>query len=183
MTDPRMRAASCVMHWQRRIQEFALYIKVMEVSQMHGIQVCCMRGKISYFLDGDDLLPHSAVEKLVSSCEKRIIRACNWTTLRVFRRNAKRYRKNGTVEKVAMEEAMRRMFLFQGIGHSACGKLYRRELWNKLKFPYGRLYEDYATIYRVTSKSKTVSIIEEPVYYYRMRDGSIMHSGIQRKNL
>ncbi len=33
------------------------YIKVMEVSQMHGIQVCCMRGKISYFLDGDDLLP------------------------------------------------------------------------------------------------------------------------------
>ena len=32
-------------HWQRRIQEFALYIKVMEVSQMHGIQVCCRRGE------------------------------------------------------------------------------------------------------------------------------------------
>ena len=25
--------------------EFALYIKVMEVSQMHGIQVCCRRGE------------------------------------------------------------------------------------------------------------------------------------------
>ena len=28
------------------------------------------RGKYLTFLDGDDLLPHSAVEKLVSSCEK-----------------------------------------------------------------------------------------------------------------
>lgn len=141
------------------------------------------RGKYLTFLDGDDLLPHSAVEKLVSSCEKNHSELAIGQLFEFSGETPRDTEKNGTVEKVAMEEAMRRMFLFQGIGHSACGKLYRRELWNKLKFPYGRLYEDYATIYRVTSKSKTVSIIGEPVYYYRMRDGSIMHSGIQRKNL
>lgn len=82
-----------------------------------------------------------------------------------------------------MKEAMRRMLLHQKIGHEAWGKLYRRSLWQTMKFPVGLLYEDYAAIYHVIAQCRNVAIAPIPLYYYRVRSGSIMHSGIQQKNL
>ena len=76
------------------------------------------------------------------------------------------------------------MLLWKGeIGHTACAKLFRRELWAELRFPKGMLYEDYAVIYKVMQGCGTVVADYEPLYYYRMRGGSIMHEPIQEKNL
>jgi len=54
---------------------------------------------------------------------------------------------------------------------SAWGKIYKRNLFNQIEFPVGKLYEDISTIYRVILKSnKVASQIQELVL------GSLSHS-------
>ncbi len=59
---------------------------------------------------------------------------------------------------------------------SACGRLYRRELWKDIRFPKDKLYEDLAVIYRVFAKSNKVVYLKKRMYYYFQRPGSIIRS-------
>ena len=63
---------------------------------------------------------------------------------------------------------------------SACNKLYRRRIWTEsgVVYPVGRNYEDLSTIPKlVLEASKLVYLDSEPLYYYTIRQGSIMRSG------
>jgi hypothetical protein len=60
---------------------------------------------------------------------------------------------------------------------SAWGKCYRRSFWEEHQFQFakGRLAEDMQMIDYVVLAAKTVDMVE-PFYYYREREGSIVHS-------
>jgi len=55
------------------------------------------------------------------------------------------------------------------------GKLYKREVFSNLRYPEGILYEDYAVFYELLNNKK-IKILDEHLYYYRIRNGSIMRS-------
>ena len=65
----------------------------------------------------------------------------------------------------------------------ACGKLYRKDIWKHERFPKGKLYEDYATIYKITCGCSRVTVLKENLYWYRTRVGSIMKSKLTVKNM
>ena len=142
------------------------------------------KGEYIVFLDSDDLLDATAVEKLEALCAQAKADVVIAQT-EPFAEKIRFYKEteHAKAEVVSAAEALRRMFLHQKIGHEAWGKIYRRELWTAMEFPKGLLYEDYATIYRVVAQCRIVGILSEPLYYYRVRNGSIMHSGIREKNL
>lgn len=56
---------------------------------------------------------------------------------------------------------------------SAWGKLYRKELFFKIRFPEGMVYEDIATIHKVLFNAKKIIIIPDYLYYYVYRINSI----------
>lgn len=62
------------------------------------------------------------------------------------------------------------------INNSACNKLYRKSLFDHLKFPDGKLYEDLATIPAIIYEADHVVKVNAPLYYYRQRSGSIRHT-------
>lgn len=66
---------------------------------------------------------------------------------------------------------------------SACVKLYRKEIFNNLRFPKGRLYEDYYIKYDILTRANKVVIVDQVLYYYFHRDGSIMHSNVTMKSI
>lgn len=53
-------------------------------------------------------------------------------------------------------------------------KLYHRSLYETIRFPKGKLYEDGYTIYRTIYIAQKVVTTSRPLYYYRQRRGSIM---------
>jgi glycosyltransferase involved in cell wall biosynthesis len=55
----------------------------------------------------------------------------------------------------------------------AWDKLYRRELFDDVRFPVGRGWEDQATTYRVFDKARRVFAVKKPLYCYRRREGSL----------
>ena len=73
-------------------------------------------------------------------------------------------------------------FLFNGyLTPCACGKLYKRELWNNVQFPEGRLFEDQLTTYKVIDLAEKVVFNPLPKYFYLKREGSIGHSKFNEK--
>jgi len=59
----------------------------------------------------------------------------------------------------------------------AWGSLYHKSVFNNLRFPFGKLYEDIPVIPRAVLLSKQVSFIQTKGYYYFSNPESIMRSG------
>lgn len=61
-------------------------------------------------------------------------------------------------------------------------KLYKRELFDHICFPNGRLYEDAATIYQVFWECQSeIVFLNKRLYFYRQREDSIVHEKISIK--
>ena len=59
--------------------------------------------------------------------------------------------------------------------HSACNKLYRRQIFETLRFPVGRLNEDSFVAPAVLEQVKTAVYVPQQYYHYRQHGTSIMN--------
>lgn len=72
-----------------------------------------------------------------------------------------------------------------GMQYIVCGKLYLKDLFitNDVRFPVGKIHEDTFITYKVLYSAEKICYIDEPLYLYRVRKGSIMNSGFSKKSL
>lgn len=59
-------------------------------------------------------------------------------------------------------------------------KLYRKSLFNDIRFPEGRVYEDIFTTHKLIYKADSIYRISKTLYYHRFRRGSISTSRSSR---
>lgn len=79
------------------------------------------------------------------------------------------------------EEAVKESMYQKGVVATMCGKLFRRSLFVDVRFREGELYEDLDVFYQVAMKCLIFIESDCPVYGYRQRRGSILHTfGINR---
>lgn len=81
------------------------------------------------------------------------------------------------------EEALEELLYQRKIVPSAWCKLYRRELFEGIRYPKGMYYEDFAIIYKLLSKCKKVVMGECQKYYYLQRQDSIMNEEFNVKKM
>lgn len=60
-------------------------------------------------------------------------------------------------------------------------KLYKKDIFQNIKYPNGYLYDDEFTAHRVLDKAKKISYVHVPLYYYVLRKGSSTHSNMTVK--
>ena len=78
------------------------------------------------------------------------------------------------------EEVMRE--LLRGLPHPIWGKMYRRQVWDEVRFPAGRVYEDMVTLICVLTFCRRCVSIGDDLYTYRSyRPGGITRD-LSRKN-
>lgn len=65
----------------------------------------------------------------------------------------------------------------------AWNKLYRREVFRTLRYPVGRINEDVFVFAELFDTIKKVACVEQPLYFYRRRTGSIMQSKCTLRSL
>lgn len=58
----------------------------------------------------------------------------------------------------------------------AWGKLYRKELFNTLRYPNGLIHEDEFTTYKILFSQKKVAVTTAPLYYYFLNQSGIVRS-------
>lgn len=124
------------------------------------------------FLDSDDRLLPSALERLVSAAMRS---GCDIVIGGIVRRYA-----GGGEEKIEIissEDAIENtLYQTHGLEPSACGKLYRRKLFDRQRFAKGVWYEDLDFFYRAYLQVGRVAVTGAPVYYYRCNPDGFLGS-------
>ena len=62
-------------------------------------------------------------------------------------------------------------------------KLYKKELWQNIRFPNYMKYEDEAVLPYIYNEAKKIACVQAPLYYYVYVDGSIMNSQLSDNDL
>ena len=83
--------------------------------------------------------------------------------------------KNATFDTYIKEDFLEKMLYQEEIDNSAWGKLYNRDLFEGVRYPKGKLYEDLATTYKLLHKTDRVAVSHSDDYYYVQQENSIMH--------
>ena len=73
-----------------------------------------------------------------------------------------------TIMKLSMR------FCRKKIDNSAWDKLYLRSLFDDLRYPVGRVFEDVALTYKVMAQAKRIGYLHQPLYHYVKRKTSII---------
>lgn len=126
------------------------------------------------FVDSDDFIEKDMYEMLYQDLKvnRADIVGCDY-----YIYNTLKYSKSDNITKgkkiMTTEEALIKMNQLRGFGVSACNKLYRKEIFKEIRFPVGKISEDWFIMYKILDKAK--KIVYNPVakYYYRQRTGSI----------
>lgn len=65
---------------------------------------------------------------------------------------------------------------------SAWGKIYKRVLFDDIKYPFGCLHEDIPVIFKIAQKCEKIGFIDTPYHHYRQQLGSISRSMYTKRN-
>lgn len=141
-----------------------------------GIDI--MTGDVVAFLDSDDAYHKEYIHTLLEAMNRYeadivICKYSNYRTTDIMR-DSKPFSLQPNVKQGLYDKRQTLCFLADGsINHSVWNKIYKRNIWNDLRFPDGHVYEDLDTIYRAFDVCQSVCIICQSLYYHRVRPGSI----------
>lgn len=149
------------------------------LSDARNVGMAAARGQYYLFVDSDDLLHRKTVEVLMREMQQNPadIIVCDKAEIRDEddMRNFHAY----AVEKAdgrVMTGEEKFSCLVRGLQDQltmAQYKLFRRELWEEIRFPVGKIHEDEFTAYRILHRADRVVYLSLPLYGYRIRPQSI----------
>ena len=153
-----------------RIQLIHQSNKGLSAARNKGLDLAT--GAFIAFLDSDDVYDIAFVEKMMNVLLRTgsDLSVCNYRT--VGEKKDQLLIKPGTYSRISALRA-----LIDGkLNWSMWNKIYRRELWDGVRFPEGHVYEDVDTAYKLLDNCKYVVVLDETLYFHRDRPGSITNS-------
>ena len=86
-------------------------------------------------------------------------------------------------EILSREECLRRILYQEGMEVTTPTKLYKRALFEGVRYPVGKLYEDIPVAYEVTKRAHKAAHIANRDYYYFQRGSSIQNMAFNPRKL
>lgn len=168
--DPRIRMIRCELNGGQA------------AARNKGLDIA--NGMYLAFADSDDYVSDTFFEKLYKQClrDKSDVCACGFleTDEVTGRQKAEilRAEKTPLNEKEWWDLYRHKHTVFM---NCVCNKLYRAECFKDQRFVQGIIYED-TNLQHYLLQGKTISVIDEPLYYYRRRLGSTTTSSYSEKS-
>jgi glycosyltransferase involved in cell wall biosynthesis len=133
------------------------------------------------FVDGDDSIDQNMYEVLYNLCidQNADISTCLIKSDNINLKND--FLVESNVKVLDSKNAIHGLYEGTLSGFSACNKLYKKEIFENILFPIGRVYEDAAVMYRLFDHAKKIAFINFPLYNYIQRELSITRSGFSEK--
>lgn len=124
------------------------------------------------FVDSDDWIEPFFFEALVKKAKETNadVVECGW--FNEYPNKTVEKKKNDVI--LSGKEAVRALLHGQMLTF-LWNKLWRRQLFDQIRFPEGRIYEDTAVVYKIMALVDCVATIDTSAYHYSFRENSICH--------
>ena len=130
-------------------------------------------GKYISFVDADDYIEKDYREKLYNCITKYKVKISIGGLKTIYENGQKTDYSTKKIYKINKKDAFKKMLYVDEIGVSAWSKLYLKELFDNVKYPEGRIFEDTATTYRLIDQCEDIGVCDYPIYNYCIRSKSI----------
>lgn len=138
----------------------------------YGLNIA--KGELIGFVDSDDYITEDMFESLYKTIVKNNADISIVSFYEMYNGKLIGMRNSGKLEVFSKIEAMKELLIDTKIQSYAWNKLFRKKLFDDLKFPTGKNFEDIATTLLLFEKCEKIALLEEPKYYYLRRDDSII---------
>jgi glycosyltransferase involved in cell wall biosynthesis len=133
-------------------------------------------GKYISFIDSDDFIEPDMLEQCVSAMHAADADMVIFDYYQYYQATGKKEVITNRFEEGTVYSLSDTPELLTGIANAAWNKLYRRSLFtdNNIIYPWGCLYEDLGTTYRLLARAEKVVFVNAPLYdYLKDRPGNI----------
>ena len=139
----------------------------ISVARNNGIEIAT--GKYIGFVDSDDYIKYDMFEKLYKKIDKTKsdIVVCDYEEYYMSNNS---YKYVSVVENIIKNNLYDDTSIINNIDYAPWNKLYKRELFDNIRFPENVKYEDLSTILKTFLIAKKISTVKESLYIYRIND-------------
>ena len=146
------------------------------LSDARNVALDIISGDYVFFVDSDDYLEIDAINLLCTNalkCDADIV-VGNYNFVYEFSNVYKKAFAINEIIELNRDEALKSLLYQKKMETSAWGKLYRKCLFDDIRFPKGKLFEDICTTYKTFLHSEKIVLLPNVVYNYLIRKNSIM---------
>ena len=144
-------------------------------------------GQYVGFVDSDDYIDPRMYEILLRQLEEdqSDIAICDYIRVDESHTMLENKAKTSVSSKCYLREQFIDELLKYWGGHFvvAWNKLYKKEIFRNLEFPFGKQHEDEFVFHRIIGKCTKITYVNEQLYYYVQRKGSITDRGVSVKSM
>lgn len=130
------------------------------------------KGEYVAFIDSDDWVDLTMFEKMMLLAKEKNADIVCCDMEYVDDEGNREYSSGGSFDSIKVKDHPEII----SINNSACNKIYRRKLFDQVQFPVGCWYEDLGTVPKLIFLSESIAKVNEPLYFYYQRTGSISHT-------
>ena len=147
-------------------------------SDARNVGLDAASGAYISFVDSDDYIAENFIETLYDLLHEyhTDISAVHWKLVYADAPEVPAPLSSRNVTLFQGADAIRELFTEDTYACYAWNKLCKRELFDTIRFPVGRVMEDLGIAHKILFDAGQIVYSDEPLYYYYQRDSSILHT-------
>lgn len=176
----------CDYYSQRDARIRVIHQENQGLSEARNKGVLKAKGEYIIFIDSDDRIHSMMIQALYDAVElnRAELAICSHRIIQESEEKESLYRdlKGGpcNIEVLSGRECVQKIYSEQSLDMVvAWNKIYKKSMFDELRYPADRLHEDEFITYKILYPLKRCVYLKIPLYEYRMRNGSIT----QNKNI
>jgi glycosyltransferase involved in cell wall biosynthesis len=135
------------------------------------------------FIDSDDWIAENAYELLLQNLKKYNVDCAVGGCVTVDDKDGVLTPREHTYGPVRCEDSLEAMKHVLLSGSAVWNRLFKRKIFEELRFPVGRINDDEVVALRAYSKCRKIVFLNQDMYYYRIRSNSITTSSFSMRQM
>ena len=140
-----------------------------------------MSGEWVSFVDSDDFVSKYYIENLYNLVKKynvkmAITSSFSFSDDSEIKTNI--YKKTAKIKIHSKNKCLKNIIRAKFYAPGPCSKIYKKELFDDIRFPKGKIYEDFAILPKIISNVEKIAFCNIKDYFYFQRDNSAMNNTV-----